>query len=177
MENIYMWVFKEKPENALGKMQPQSYMNGHSRQGDRPFPFSVDKGFVQSHRMQHKHCRGLSNPQCIHGIEVVPSPNLTDLDEDDCRRWAELTGRDSNFTIPLEARRSKSLEGVCTVLQQECQPGEALVEWRSSEQLENRIPSTSPPYWDSSDDDDGMSFVPFRILGIHVNEFLLLVLF
>ncbi|KAL2505398.1 HSP20-like chaperones superfamily protein [Abeliophyllum distichum] len=44
MENIYMWVFKEKPENAPGKMQLQSYMNGHSRQRDRPFPFSVDKG-------------------------------------------------------------------------------------------------------------------------------------
>ncbi|CAI9766269.1 unnamed protein product [Fraxinus pennsylvanica] len=103
MENIYMWVFKEKPENALGKMQLRSYMNGHSRQGDRPFPFSVDKGFVRSHRMQRKHYRGLSNPQCIHGIEVVPSPNLTDLDEDDRRRWAELTGRDPNFTIPPEA--------------------------------------------------------------------------
>ncbi|KAL2461328.1 HSP20-like chaperones superfamily protein [Abeliophyllum distichum] len=60
MENIYMWVLKEKPENALGKMQLRSYMNGHSRQGDRPFPFSVDRGFVQSHRMQRKHYRGLT---------------------------------------------------------------------------------------------------------------------
>ncbi|KAL2554512.1 HSP20-like chaperones superfamily protein [Forsythia ovata] len=103
MENIYMWVFKERPENALGKMQLRSYMNGHSRQGDRPFPFSVDKGFVRSHRMQRKHYRGLSNPQCVHGIEVVPSPNLTGLDEDACRRWAELTGRDPKFTITPEA--------------------------------------------------------------------------
>ncbi|CAI9780128.1 unnamed protein product [Fraxinus pennsylvanica] len=103
MENIYMWVFKEKPKNALGKMQLQSYMNGFSRQGDRPFPFSVDKGFVRSHRMQRKYYKGLSNPQCVHGIEVVPSPDLTGLDEDDRRRWAELTGRDPKFTIPPEA--------------------------------------------------------------------------
>ncbi|RVX13784.1 hypothetical protein CK203_010246 [Vitis vinifera] len=78
MENMYMWVFKERPENALGKMQLRSYMNGHSRLGERPFPFSVDKGFVRSHRMQRKHYR-------------------------DRKRWKELTGRDINFSIPLEA--------------------------------------------------------------------------
>ncbi|CAK9177761.1 unnamed protein product [Ilex paraguariensis] len=103
MENMYMWVFKERPENALGKMQLRSYMNGHSRQGERPFPFSVDKGFVRSHRMQRKHYRGLSNPQCVHGIEVVPSPNLMGLDEDERKRWMELTGRDLNFTLSVEA--------------------------------------------------------------------------
>ncbi|XP_044500786.1 uncharacterized protein LOC123221880 [Mangifera indica] len=103
MENMYMWVFKERPENALGKMQLRSYMNGHSRQGERPFPFSVDKGFVRSHRMQRKHYRGLSNPQCVHGIEVVPLPNLMGLDEEERKRWMELTGRDLNFTIPTEA--------------------------------------------------------------------------
>ncbi|CAA0829803.1 HSP20-like chaperones superfamily protein [Striga hermonthica] len=103
MENMYMWVFKERPENALGKMQLRSYMNGHSRQGERPFPFSVDKGFVRSHRMQRKHYRGLSNPQCVHGIEVVPNPNLAVLDEDDRKRWTELTGRELNFTIAPEA--------------------------------------------------------------------------
>ncbi|PIN07938.1 Succinate--CoA ligase (ADP-forming) [Handroanthus impetiginosus] len=103
MENMYMWVFKERPENALGKMQLRSYMNGHSRQGERPFPFSVEKGFVRSHRMQRKHYRGLSNPQCVHGIEVVRSPNLMRLDEEDRKRWKDLTGRDFNFTIPLEA--------------------------------------------------------------------------
>lgn len=37
---------------------------------------------------------------------------------------------------------------------QRCQTGEALAEWRSSEQVENGIPSTSPPYWDSDDSDD-----------------------
>ncbi|XP_030926502.1 uncharacterized protein LOC126691622 [Quercus robur] len=103
MENMYMWVFKERPENALGKMQLRSYMNGHSRQGERPFPFSVDRGFVRSHRMQRKHYRGLSNPQCVHGIEVVPAPNLMGLDEEERKRWMELTGRDLNFTIPTEA--------------------------------------------------------------------------
>lgn len=103
MENMYMWVFKERPENALGKMQLRSYMNGHSRQGEPPFPFSVDKGFVRSHRMQRKHYRGLSNPQCIHGIEVVRSPNLMGLDEEERKRWKELTGRDINFSIPPDA--------------------------------------------------------------------------
>ncbi|GER28611.1 HSP20-like chaperones superfamily protein [Striga asiatica] len=103
MENMYMWAFKEKPENALGKMQLRSYMNGHSRQGERPFPFSAEKGFVRSHRMQRKHYRGLSNPQCVHGVELSPSPSLTNLDEDDRRRWVELTGRDINFTVPPEA--------------------------------------------------------------------------
>uniref|UniRef100_A0A1J3I9U0 SLT1 protein n=1 Tax=Noccaea caerulescens TaxID=107243 RepID=A0A1J3I9U0_NOCCA len=103
MENMYMWVFKERPENALGKMQLRSYMNGHSRQGDRLFPFSVEKGFVRSHRMQRKHYRGLSNPQCVHGIELVPLPNLTCLDEEERKRWMDLTGRDLNFAIPPEA--------------------------------------------------------------------------
>ncbi|PON56608.1 FYD [Parasponia andersonii] len=103
MENMYMWVFKERPENALGKMQLRSYMNGHSRHGERPFPFSVDKGFVRSHRMQRKHYRGLSNPQCVHGIDIVRSPNLMCLDEDEKKRWMELTGRDINFCIPVEA--------------------------------------------------------------------------
>lgn len=103
MENMYMWAFKERPENALGKMQLRSYMNGHSRQGEKPFPFCADKGFVRSHRMQRKHYRGLSNPQCVHGIEVVRSPNLMGLDEEERRRWTELTGRDLNFSITLEA--------------------------------------------------------------------------
>ncbi|KAK6942946.1 hypothetical protein RJ641_028323 [Dillenia turbinata] len=103
MENMYMWVFKERPENALGKMQLRSYMNGHSRQGEPPFPFCVDKGFVRSHRMQRKHYRGLSNPQCVHGIELVPSPNLMCLDEEERKRWIELTGRDLDFSIPPEA--------------------------------------------------------------------------
>ncbi|GER37218.1 HSP20-like chaperones superfamily protein [Striga asiatica] len=108
MENMYMWVFKERPENALGKMQLRSYMNGHSRQGQRPFPFSVDKGFVRSHKMQRKQYRGLSNPQCLHGIELVPSPSLAGLDEEEQKRWVELTGRELNFSIPPEAKEFSS---------------------------------------------------------------------
>lgn len=103
MENIYMWVFKDRPENALGKMQLRSFMNGHSRQGERPFPFSVDRGFVRSHKMQRKHYRGLSNPQCIHGIELVSTPDLKGMDESEKKRWMELTGRDLNVSIPEEA--------------------------------------------------------------------------
>ncbi|RRT58198.1 hypothetical protein B296_00006378 [Ensete ventricosum] len=103
MENMYMWVFKKRPENALGKMQLRSYMNGHSRLGVPQFPFSVDKGFVRSHRMQRKHYRGLSNPLCIHGIEVVWSPNLLVVPEVDLKKWLELTARDLNFSIPPEA--------------------------------------------------------------------------
>jgi HSP20 family molecular chaperone IbpA len=103
MENMYMWVFKDHPENALGKMQLRSYMNGHSRQGERPFPFSVDKGFVRSHRMQRKHYRGLSNPQCVHGVEVVFQPNLTGINDEERKRWTELTGKEVNFVILPEA--------------------------------------------------------------------------
>ncbi|KAI3758003.1 hypothetical protein L6452_05549 [Arctium lappa] len=103
MENMYMWAFKERPENALGKMQLQSYMNGHSRQGERPFPFSADKGFVRSHRMQRKHYRGLSNPQCVHGIEVVRAPQFVGLDDEERKKWMELTGRNLKFSIPHDA--------------------------------------------------------------------------
>ncbi|KAJ6772786.1 hypothetical protein OIU74_018908 [Salix koriyanagi] len=53
--------------------------------------------------MQRKHYRGLSNPQCVHGIEVVRSPNLVNLDDEERKRWVELTGRDINFSIPSEA--------------------------------------------------------------------------
>lgn len=31
MENCYMYAFRHRPQNALGKMQLRSYMNGHSR--------------------------------------------------------------------------------------------------------------------------------------------------
>ncbi|CAA6669370.1 unnamed protein product [Spirodela intermedia] len=103
MENMYMWVFKDRPENALGKMQLRSYMNGHSRPGEPPFPFSADKGFVRSHRMQRKHYRGLSNPQCLHGIEIVRQPLLTAVSEADRKKWAALTGRELNFSVPPEA--------------------------------------------------------------------------
>ncbi|KDP40288.1 hypothetical protein JCGZ_02286 [Jatropha curcas] len=52
-----------------------------------------------------------------------------------------------------EAGAGRSVEGLSSG--QRCQSGEALAEWRSSEQVENGTPSTSPPYWDTDDDDDG----------------------
>ncbi|KAJ9547361.1 hypothetical protein OSB04_019904 [Centaurea solstitialis] len=50
-----------------------------------------------------------------------------------------------------ESGVSRSLEGISNGQQRS---GEALAEWRSSEQVENGITSTSPPYWDTDDDDD-----------------------
>ncbi|XP_054804723.1 TNF receptor-associated factor homolog 1b-like isoform X1 [Prosopis cineraria] len=52
-----------------------------------------------------------------------------------------------------DAGVGKSVEGISSG--QSCQSGEALPEWRYSEQVENGTPSTSPPYWDTDDDDDG----------------------
>ncbi|KAF7837520.1 TNF receptor-associated factor-like protein 1b-like isoform X1 [Senna tora] len=52
-----------------------------------------------------------------------------------------------------ESGNGKSVEGISSG--QGCQSGEALAEWRSSEQVENGTPSTSPPYWDTDDEDDG----------------------
>ncbi|XP_015887974.3 TNF receptor-associated factor homolog 1a [Ziziphus jujuba] len=52
-----------------------------------------------------------------------------------------------------ESGAGRSMEGISGG--QRCQSGEALAEWRSSEQVENGTPSTSPPYWDTDDDDDG----------------------
>ncbi|KAG8074457.1 hypothetical protein GUJ93_ZPchr0006g45510 [Zizania palustris] len=132
MENMYMWVFKERPENALGKMQLRSFMNGHSRLGEPQFPFSAEKGFVRSHRMQRKHYRGLSNPQCLHGIKVVRAPNLAGVPEADLKRWMELTGRDANFSIDAEASDYESWRNLsCTDFELE-RPATAAVAKSSS---------------------------------------------
>ncbi|KAJ6719454.1 TNF RECEPTOR-ASSOCIATED FACTOR-like protein 1A [Salix purpurea] len=56
-------------------------------------------------------------------------------------------------TVCEEAGAGRSTEGNSSG--QRCQSGELLAEWRSSEQVENGTPSTSPPYWDTDDDDDG----------------------
>ncbi|KAL7220188.1 hypothetical protein ACSBR2_013116 [Camellia fascicularis] len=56
-------------------------------------------------------------------------------------------------TASEESGVGRSFEEISSV-QQRCQSGEALVEWRSSEQLENGTPSTYPPYWDTDDEDD-----------------------
>jgi len=52
-----------------------------------------------------------------------------------------------------ESGVGKSAEG--TFSGQHGQSGEAVAEWRSSEQVENGTPSTSPPYWDTDEDDEG----------------------
>ncbi|KAJ7979918.1 MATH domain-containing protein [Quillaja saponaria] len=64
-------------------------------------------------------------------------------------------------TASEESGVGKSMEGISSG--QRCQSGEALAEWRSSEQVENGIPSTSPPYWDTDDDDDGLK--PSELYG------------
>ncbi|XP_048130969.1 TNF receptor-associated factor homolog 1a-like isoform X2 [Rhodamnia argentea] len=51
-----------------------------------------------------------------------------------------------------ESGVGRSEEGILSA--QSSQSGEALAEWRSSEQVEKGTPSTSPPYWDTDDDDD-----------------------
>ncbi|KAI4382374.1 hypothetical protein MLD38_008348 [Melastoma candidum] len=53
--------------------------------------------------MQRKHYRGLLNPQCVHGIDVVAAPSLDGVDEEELKRWVELTGRDLNFSVPPKA--------------------------------------------------------------------------
>ncbi|KAJ6321633.1 hypothetical protein OIU77_011663 [Salix suchowensis] len=55
--------------------------------------------------------------------------------------------------VSEEAGVGRTADGISSG--QRCQSGEALAEWRSSEQVENGTPSTSPPYWDTDDDDDG----------------------
>ncbi|XP_043713290.1 TNF receptor-associated factor homolog 1b-like [Telopea speciosissima] len=55
-------------------------------------------------------------------------------------------------SVSEEYGAGRSSEGISSG--QRCQSGEALAEWRSSEQVENGTPSTSPPYWDTDDDDD-----------------------
>lgn len=65
-----------------------------------------------------------------------------------------------------ESGAGRSMEGISGG--QRCQSGEALAEWRSSEQVENGTPSTSPPYWDTDDDDDGGMVLSFLCIFIIV---------
>ena len=58
------------------KMQLRRFMNGHAKHDKSAFLFSADRGLARSHRMQRKLYRGLSNSQCIHGVEIVTSPDL-----------------------------------------------------------------------------------------------------
>ncbi|XP_010522489.1 PREDICTED: MATH domain-containing protein At5g43560-like [Tarenaya hassleriana] len=67
---------------------------------------------------------------------------------------AEIVNEDSRTQSMVESSNG-----------QRSQSGEAIVEWRSSDQLENGTPSTSPPYWDTDDDDDGQK--PSELYGRH----------
>ncbi|KAL0844453.1 hypothetical protein Bca101_017699 [Brassica carinata] len=87
-------------------MQLRSYMNGHSRQGQR------------------KHYRGLSNPLCVHSIELVPLPNLTCLDEEDMDGPYQL--HDSHLKLATLVRgetfQAQCYEGESS--SEHCLPGE-----------------------------------------------------
>ncbi|KAK4767565.1 hypothetical protein SAY86_015315 [Trapa natans] len=54
-----------------------------------------------------------------------------------------------------EPSTGRSDEGSSSLQSQCSQSGEALVEWRSSEQVENGMQLTTAPYWDTDNDDDG----------------------
>jgi hypothetical protein len=66
-----------------------------------------------------------------------------------------------------ESGVGKSAEGIS---RGQHSTGEALAEWRSSEQVENGIASTSPPYWDTDEDDGGKFIFPlFSLYTIRLN--------
>ena len=80
--------------------------------------------------------------------------------EEGVLKW-EMAG-----TASEESGVGRSTEGFSSG--QRCQSGEALAEWRSSEQVENGTPSTSPPDWETDDDNDGgMCFVPLHPFPLH----------
>lgn len=73
-----------------------------------------------------------------------------------------VLGWDMSSTVTEDSAGGRSLEGLSSA--QRCQSTDALAEWRSSDQVENGIPSTSPPYWDIDDsDDDGGNFEFFHL--------------
>ncbi|GJM92962.1 hypothetical protein PR202_ga09471 [Eleusine coracana subsp. coracana] len=43
--------------------------------------------------------------------------------------------------------------------------GDSLSEWRSSEQIDNGSPSTSPPFWDTDSDEDDPGPRPSDLFG------------
>ncbi|KAJ8438892.1 hypothetical protein Cgig2_007737 [Carnegiea gigantea] len=56
--------------------------------------------------------------------------------------------------VSEESAVGRSLEELSTG--QQCRSGDGVVEWRSLDQTDDNMPSTSPPYWDTDDcDDDG----------------------
>lgn len=52
---------------------------------------------------------------------------------------------------------TKDTDSDAILTDQRCQSSESPVEWsRSSEQVENCTPSTTPPYYDTDDEDCGL---------------------
>ncbi|KAG0460837.1 hypothetical protein HPP92_021134 [Vanilla planifolia] len=94
-----MAISHEDPEREL-MIQPRQQMSLSLPAPDINLPFLPTAPLP--HRLGAP-IQGLSNPQCIHGIEVVRMPNFASVSEVDRVKWVELTGRDLNFSIPLEA--------------------------------------------------------------------------
>lgn len=68
-------------------------------------------------------------------------------------------------SVTEDSAGGSSLEGLSSA--QQCKTSE-VAEWRSSDQVENGTPSTSPLYWDTDDsDDDGGNLELFRLILIH----------
>lgn len=77
-------------------------MDTHGRESVH-FHLVFDKGFVRYHRMQWKHCSGISNPQCVHRMRLFHLQISRVFDEEKQERWMELTSRHLNFPVPREA--------------------------------------------------------------------------
>lgn len=82
---------------------------------------------------------------------------LANLSNPCCRDRRFHWGRGGSMAgvVLEESGVGMSDEGNLSVQSQSSQSGEALVEWRSSEQLENGTQLTTAPYWDTDNDDDG----------------------
>ncbi|KAG4981704.1 hypothetical protein JHK87_026453 [Glycine soja] len=105
------------------------------------FNWSIIVIGIRSVFFSSTHCASVSTLPRIHNLCYKRSVSEIVLDQG----MAGISSEESGV--------GKSAEG--TFSGQRCQSGEALAEWRSSEQVENGTPSTSPPYWDTDDDDDG----------------------
>ncbi|GAQ79328.1 putative sodium-and lithium-tolerant 1 protein [Klebsormidium nitens] len=103
LENSYMWYLSARPANMLGRMQLQSYINGRHQAGQAAFPYSISNGFIRSHKLQRKKYKGLSNPQCIHGVQPVDASTFSGATPEQKRRFEELTSRPLGTPLPPEA--------------------------------------------------------------------------
>lgn len=65
--------------------------------------------------------------------------------------------------VSEESAVGRSLEELSTG--QQCQSGDGVVEWRSLDQTDDNMPSTSPPYWDTDGSDDDGGLKPSALYG------------